>query len=169
MLIELHLTLGKPVTAFALLNYIESQFTFTTDSSKSALGGEQSQNQKHEGLIKPNTRTVATLAAGKEQKKDSIDVATDAFGIKLLKYKLWIYAKTLQLKLCKREWKTLVSLGMPSVNIHDIEIIFCDEQIDTRKFSFRIFHPYFHESKSRIFKEKLQESHETFKFKKKWN
>ena len=116
LLIELHLTLGRPDTALTLVNYIESQFTSAADSSKSALG-DQSPNQKHDSIIKPNARTPSTTIVDKEQKKDSIDVATDAFRIKLLKYKLKIYLRTLQLKLCKREWKTLVSLGMPTVSI----------------------------------------------------
>ncbi|XP_011494326.1 PREDICTED: CCR4-NOT transcription complex subunit 10-B [Ceratosolen solmsi marchali] len=110
LLIELHLILEKPDTALTLVNYIEGQFTSTAESSKSALG-EQNQNQKHDGIIKSSARTTAIE---KEPKKDSIDVATDAFRIKLLKYKLRIYLRTLQLKLCKREWKTLVSLGMPT-------------------------------------------------------
>lgn len=116
LLIELHLIIGRPDTALALVNYIESQFTSTTDTSKSALG-EQGQNQKIDNIIKPNARSANSSATDKEQNKDSIDIATDAFRIKLLKYKLKIYLKTLQLKLCKKEWKTLVSLGMPTVSI----------------------------------------------------
>ncbi|KOC65130.1 CCR4-NOT transcription complex subunit 10 [Habropoda laboriosa] len=45
--------------------------------------------------------------------------ATDAFKIKLLKCKARIYLMMHQLKLCKREWKTLVSLGTP-VNISTV-------------------------------------------------
>jgi CCR4-NOT transcription complex subunit 10 len=116
LLIELHLTLERPDTALTLVNYIEGQFTSTVESTKSALG-EQNQNQKHDGIGKSSVRTITTIE--KEQKKDSIDVATDAFRIKLLKYKLKIYLRTLQLKLCKREWKTLVSLGMPTVSIFE--------------------------------------------------
>ncbi|OXU31107.1 hypothetical protein TSAR_016403 [Trichomalopsis sarcophagae] len=113
ILLEIHLILGKPDTAMLLVHFVENQFTSLPDSSKSVLG-EQGQNQKHEGLIKANSKTTANLAAEKEQKKDSIDVAAEAFRIKLMKFKLRIYLKTLQVKLCKREWKSLVSLGMPT-------------------------------------------------------
>lgn len=112
LLIELHLATGRPDAALALVNYIEGQFTSTGEASKSALG---EQGQKQEGIIKPS-RTPS--AVDKEQKKDSVDAATDAFKIKLLKYKARIYLMTRQLKLCKREWKTLVSLGMPAVSVH---------------------------------------------------
>lgn len=44
----------------------------------------------------------------------------DAFKIKLLKCKARIYLVMHQLKLCKREWKTLVSLGTPAVRYRDI-------------------------------------------------
>ncbi|XP_058808341.1 CCR4-NOT transcription complex subunit 10 isoform X2 [Phymastichus coffea] len=111
LLIELHLILGRPDTALALVNYIESQFTSTADTSKSALGEQ----------------------ADKEQKKDSIDIATDAFRIKLLKYKLKIYLKTLQLKLCKKEWKTLVSLGMPT----NISTIFLKANLEYLRKNFK--------------------------------
>lgn len=57
------------------------------------------------------------MPGDKEPKKDSIDMAADAFKIKLLKYKLRIYLKTLQVGLCIKEWNTLVSLGMPRVCI----------------------------------------------------
>lgn len=114
-MVELHLTLGKPDTALTLVNYIESQFISTTDASKSALG-EQSPIQKHETIMKSTTKTQLPLSTEKEQKKDSMDAVTEAFRIKLLKYKLRIYLKTLQLKLCKKEWKTLISLGMPTVS-----------------------------------------------------
>lgn len=51
----------------------------------------------------------------KEQKKDINDIANNTFKIKLLKCKARIYLLTHQLKLCKKEWKTLVSLGTPVV------------------------------------------------------
>ncbi|KZC13924.1 CCR4-NOT transcription complex subunit 10 [Dufourea novaeangliae] len=44
---------------------------------------------------------------------------TDAFKVKLLKCKARIYLKMHQLKLCRREWKTLVSLCTP-VNISTV-------------------------------------------------
>lgn len=52
----------------------------------------------------------------KEQKKDINDIANNTFKIKLLKCKARIYLLTHQLKLCKKEWKTLVSLGTPVNN-----------------------------------------------------
>lgn len=116
------MTLGKPDSALTLVNYIESQFISTIDASKSALG-EQGSIQKHETIIKANTKTQSLLSTEKEQKKDSIDAVTEAFRIKLLKYKLKIYLKTLQLKLCKKEWKTLIFLGMPTVSCQDLKLI----------------------------------------------
>jgi len=50
-----------------------------------------------------------------EQKRDITDTLTDTFKIKLLKCKARIYLLTHQLKLCRKEWKTLVSLGTPVV------------------------------------------------------
>ncbi|XP_015190181.1 PREDICTED: CCR4-NOT transcription complex subunit 10 [Polistes dominula] len=101
LLIELHIITEQPDAALLLINYIESQF-ISTDNSKIA-------SVDKEGVMK-------VVKEQKEQKKDSNDIVTDLFKIKLLKYKARIYLLTHQLKLCKREWKTLVSLGTP-VNI----------------------------------------------------
>ncbi|XP_024943516.1 CCR4-NOT transcription complex subunit 10 isoform X2 [Cephus cinctus] len=104
LLIELHIVTDQPDAALSLLNYIESQF-ISIDSSKISVTDK-------EGPIKP-------IKELKEQKKGSADAATDAFRIKLLKFKARIYLMMHQLKLCKREWKTLISLGTP-VNISSI-------------------------------------------------
>ncbi|XP_014237956.1 CCR4-NOT transcription complex subunit 10 [Trichogramma pretiosum] len=122
LLVELHLALGRPDSALALVNYIENQFICTPDASKSALG-EQGPNQKQDVSGKAAPKTIASVVASnnsvdkeketKEAKKDCMDVATDVFKMKLLKYKLRIYYQTLQVNLCKKEWKTLVKLGMP--------------------------------------------------------
>ncbi|XP_043498543.1 CCR4-NOT transcription complex subunit 10 isoform X2 [Polistes fuscatus] len=101
LLIELHIITEQPDAALLLINYIESQF-ISTDNSKIA-------SVDKEGVMK-------VVKEQKEQKKDSNDIVTDLFKMKLLKYKARIYLLTHQLKLCKREWKTLVSLGTP-VNI----------------------------------------------------
>ncbi|KAJ8679261.1 hypothetical protein QAD02_015048 [Eretmocerus hayati] len=132
LLVELHLMLGRPDTALALVNYIESQFLSTAESLKNALG-EQTPNQKADPLIKPPARTPTAVPTEKEQKKDSMDIATDAFRIKLLKCKLRIYLRTLQLKLCKREWKTLVSLGMPT----NISTIFLKANLEYLRKNFK--------------------------------
>ncbi|XP_043587061.1 CCR4-NOT transcription complex subunit 10 isoform X2 [Bombus pyrosoma] len=64
-----------------------------------------------EGIIK-------SIKEQKEPKRE-VDMVTDAFKLKLLKCKARIYLMMHQLKLCKREWKTLVSLGTP-VNISTV-------------------------------------------------
>ncbi|XP_012284437.1 CCR4-NOT transcription complex subunit 10 isoform X2 [Orussus abietinus] len=117
LLIELHLMTEQPDAALALLNYIESQF-ISTDMSKIT--------SEKEGAIKP-------IKEQKEQKKDSIDAATDAFRIKLLKYKARIYLITHRLKLCKREWKTLVSLGTPV----DISTVFLKANLEYLRGNYR--------------------------------
>lgn len=100
LLIELHIVTEQTDAALSLINYIESQL-ISTDNSKVAPVDK-------EGIIK----------SMKEQKKE-VDISTDAFKIKLLKCKARIYLMTHQLKLCKREWKMLVSLGTP-VNISTV-------------------------------------------------
>ncbi|XP_043686555.1 CCR4-NOT transcription complex subunit 10 [Vespula pensylvanica] len=101
LLIELHIITEQPDAALSLINYIESQF-ISTDNSKIA-------SVDKEGVMK-------VVKEQKEQKRDSNDTVTDLFKMKLLKCKARIYLLTHQLKLCKREWKTLVSLGTP-INI----------------------------------------------------
>ncbi|KAF7414967.1 hypothetical protein HZH68_003456 [Vespula germanica] len=101
LLIELHIITEQPDAALSLINYIESQF-ISTDNSKIA-------SVDKEGVMK-------VVKEQKEQKRDSNDIVTDLFKMKLLKCKARIYLLTHQLKLCKREWKTLVSLGTP-INI----------------------------------------------------
>ncbi|XP_048509069.1 CCR4-NOT transcription complex subunit 10 isoform X2 [Athalia rosae] len=103
LLIELHIVTNQPDVALSLLNYIESQFV-STDTSKITPTDK-------ENAIKPIKETP--------EKRDNVDAATDAFRIKLLKYKARVYLMTHQLKLCKREWKALVSSGTP-VNVSSI-------------------------------------------------
>lgn len=102
LLIELYIITEQPDTALSILNYIESQFVSTDNSKISSVDKD--------GVMK-------SVKDQKEQKKGVSDSATDAFKIKLLKYKARIYLLTHQLKLCKKEWKTLVSLGTPVVVI----------------------------------------------------
>ncbi|XP_043279796.1 CCR4-NOT transcription complex subunit 10 isoform X2 [Venturia canescens] len=102
LVIELHIATNRPDAALSIVNYVESQF-ISKESGK--LGGPV---EKDLGGIVPKT---STLKDHKEQKKESLDAATDAFRIQLLKYKARIYLLLQQPKLCKREWKTLMSLG----------------------------------------------------------
>ena len=97
LLIELHIVTDQSDAALSLINYIESQL-ISTDNSKIAPVDK-------EGIMKSTKEQ-------KEQKKE-VSTATDAFKVKLLKCKARIYLAMHQLKLCKREWKTLVSLGTP--------------------------------------------------------
>ncbi|KAL6261331.1 hypothetical protein P5V15_008851 [Pogonomyrmex californicus] len=97
LLIELYIVTEQPDAALSILNYVESQF-ISTDSSKIS-------SVDKDGVIK-------SIKEQREQKKDVGDTVIDAFKIKLLKYKVRIYLLTHQLKLCKKEWKTLVSLGI---------------------------------------------------------
>lgn len=98
----MYLALGKPDTALAVIQYAENHYmsTATIDPVKSTLGEH---GQKQEATIK----TVAKIvAADKNQKKDSVDSVLDTeFKVKLLKCKLRIYLKTLQLKNYKKEVK----------------------------------------------------------------
>ncbi|XP_076288997.1 CCR4-NOT transcription complex subunit 10 [Lasioglossum baleicum] len=103
LLIELHIVTDQLDAALSLITYIESQL-ISTDNSKLA-------SVDKEGIMKSVTEQ-------KEQKKET-DTATNAFKIKLLKCKARIYLLMHQLKLCKREWKTIVSLGTP-VNISTV-------------------------------------------------
>lgn len=99
LLIELHIVTDQLDAALSLINYIESQLV-STDNSKIAPVDK-------EGIMK-------SMKEQKEQKKE-VSTATDAFKVKLLKCKARIYLAMHQLRLCKREWKTLVSLGTPVV------------------------------------------------------
>lgn len=97
LLIELYIITEQPDAALSILNYVESQF-ISTDNSKISSSIDK------DGVIK-------SIKEQREQKNDG-DTVIDAFKIKLLKYKTRIYLLTHQLKLCKKEWKTLVSLGI---------------------------------------------------------
>lgn len=108
LLIELYIVTEQPDIGLSVLNYVESQFVSIDNSKISSVDKD--------GIIK-------SVKDQKEQKKGISDTATDAFKIKLLKYKARIYLLTHQLKLCKKEWKTLVSLGTPVVVILSFIII----------------------------------------------
>lgn len=96
LLIELYIVTEQPDAALSILNYVESQFISIDNSKISSVDKD--------GAIR-------SIKEQREQKKDIGDTAIDAFKIKLLKYKARIYLLTHQPKLCKKEWKTLVSLG----------------------------------------------------------
>lgn len=108
LVIELHIATNRPDAALSIVNYVESQF-ISKEAGK--LGGP---TEKDMGGTVPKS---LTLKDHKEQKKESLDAATDAFGIQLLKYKARIYLLLRQPKMCKREWKTLMSPGTKVVNI----------------------------------------------------
>lgn len=124
LLIELYIVTEQPDIGLSVLNYVESQFVSIDNSKISSVDKD--------GVMK-------SVKDQKEQKKGVSDTATDAFKIKLLKYKARIYLLTHQLKLCKKEWKTLVSLGTPVVviklfiycNYIQNEITYCSIIIDT--------------------------------------
>lgn len=97
LLIELYVIMEQPDAALSILNYVESQYV--------SIDGSKISSVDKDGLIK------SKIKEQKEQKKDMNDIVTDAFKIKLLKCKARIYLLTHQLKLCKKEWKTIVSLG----------------------------------------------------------
>ncbi|XP_026830307.1 CCR4-NOT transcription complex subunit 10 isoform X3 [Ooceraea biroi] len=99
LLIELYIVIEQPDAALSIIEYVESQFV-SLDSSKIP-------SVDKEGITK-------SIKEQKEQKKDVSDTLADAFKIKLLKCKARVYLLTHQLKLCKKEWKTLVSLGTPA-------------------------------------------------------
>lgn len=100
-MIELYIVTEQPDTALSVLNYIESQLVSADNSKISSVDKD--------GMMK-------SIKEQKEQNKDVSDThIIDAFKIKLLKCKARIYLLTHQLKLCKKEWKTLISLGTPAV------------------------------------------------------
>lgn len=101
LLIELYITMEQPDAALSILNYVESQYV--------SIDGCKISSVDKDGVIK------SKIKEQKEQKKDINDTVTDAFKIKLLKCKARIYLLTHQLKLCKKEWKTIVSLGILAV------------------------------------------------------
>uniref|UniRef100_A0A0C9RUB3 CCR4-NOT transcription complex subunit 10 n=1 Tax=Fopius arisanus TaxID=64838 RepID=A0A0C9RUB3_9HYME len=110
LLIELHIVTNRLDAALSLINYVESQFICSTDSSKLTSSPSTPSGEK-DG---PSKNIV--IKELKERKKDSIDSTNDLFRIKLLKYKARVYLLLQQPKLCRKEWKLLVSLGTP-VNI----------------------------------------------------
>ncbi|XP_067214110.1 CCR4-NOT transcription complex subunit 10 isoform X2 [Linepithema humile] len=100
LLIELYIVTEQPDAALTVLNYVESQLVSVDNSKISSVDKD--------GVIK-------SIKEQKEQKKNVSDThIIDAFKIKLLKCKARIYLLTHQLKLCKKEWKALVSLGTPA-------------------------------------------------------
>lgn len=100
LLIELYIVTEQLDLALSILNYVESQFV--------SIEGSKISSVDKNGVMK-------SVKEQRELKKGVNDIATDAFKIKLLKCKARIYLLTHQLKLCKKEWKTLVSLGTPVV------------------------------------------------------
>lgn len=96
LLIELYIATAQSDAALTLVNYIERQFA-VSDLPKISSADK-------EGLIKP-------VKEQKEIKKDSSDIATDAFRMRLAKCKIKIYLITHQLKLCKKEWKAFATMG----------------------------------------------------------
>ncbi|XP_019883613.2 CCR4-NOT transcription complex subunit 10 isoform X3 [Camponotus floridanus] len=97
LLIELYIIMEQPDAALSILNYVESQYI--------SIDGSKVTSVDKDGIIK------SKIKEQKEQKRDTNDAVTDVFKIKLLKCKARIYLLTHQLKLCKKEWKTIVSLG----------------------------------------------------------
>jgi len=93
----------QPDAALSILNYVESQYI--------SIDGSKVTSVDKDGIIK------SKIKEQKEQKRDTNDAVTDAFKIKLLKCKARIYLLTHQLKLCKKEWKTIVSLGTLAVTL----------------------------------------------------
>lgn len=110
LLIELYIIMEQPDAALSILNYVESQYV--------SIDGSKISSVDKDGVIK------SKIKEQKEQKKDINDTVTDAFKIKLLKCKARIYLLTHQLKLCKKEWKTIVSLGTIAVTSLIIIIIY---------------------------------------------
>lgn len=104
LLIESFIALEQPEAALSIVNYVESQF-ISTDNSKISTVDKDS--------------VIKSVKEPKEQKKEATDTALDAFKIRLLKCKVRIYLMMHQLKLCKREWKLLVS-SATSVNISTV-------------------------------------------------
>lgn len=101
LLIELYIITERPDTALSILTYVESQFISVESCKISSVDKN--------GVIK-------SVKEQRELKKATVsDAVTDAFKIRLLKCKARIYLLTHQLKLCRKEWKTLVSLGIPVV------------------------------------------------------
>ncbi|XP_063976215.1 CCR4-NOT transcription complex subunit 10 [Diachasmimorpha longicaudata] len=103
LLIELHIVTKRLNAALALINYVESQFICSTDSSK-LTSSPSVQDGPPKGI---------GIKELKEKKKDSVDSTNDLFRLKLLKYKARVYLLLHQPKLCSMEWKLLVSLGTP--------------------------------------------------------
>ncbi|XP_015110061.1 CCR4-NOT transcription complex subunit 10 [Diachasma alloeum] len=102
LLIELHIVTSRLDAALALINYVESQFICSTDSSK--LTSPPIQEGPSKGI---------TIKELKEKKKDNIESSNDLFRQKLLKYKARVYLLLQQPKLCRMEWKLLLTLGTP--------------------------------------------------------
>ncbi|XP_063221594.1 CCR4-NOT transcription complex subunit 10 isoform X2 [Bacillus rossius redtenbacheri] len=95
LLIELHLRAFQPGKALTLIQYIENQFVLTEGSS---LGADKD--------IKPLEKE------GKEKKVPAcVDAATEAFRVKLLKYRARCYLMTHALKACKKELKSVIASG----------------------------------------------------------
>ncbi|KAJ9588355.1 hypothetical protein L9F63_018281 [Diploptera punctata] len=98
LLIELHLCMYQPDKILALIAYIENQFVVSTDSVIST-----------EKDIKPLEKEH------KEKKPVTGDAATDTFRLKLLQYRARCYLMTHALKACKREMKSVITGGGPTL------------------------------------------------------
>ncbi|GFG36368.1 hypothetical protein Cfor_01996 [Coptotermes formosanus] len=98
LLIELQLCMYQPDKTLALIAYIENQFVVSTDSVISS-----------EKDVKPLEKEH------KEKKPVTGDAATDTFRLKLLQYRARCYLMTHALKACKREIKSLITAGGPTL------------------------------------------------------
>ena len=96
LLVELYIATAQPDTALALVNHIERQFAVSELPKVSSTDKE--------GVLK-------SIKEQKEPTRDSFDIVNDVFRMTLLKYRIKIYLMTHQLKLCKKEWETLVTMG----------------------------------------------------------
>ncbi|KAK0173219.1 hypothetical protein PV328_006450 [Microctonus aethiopoides] len=103
LLIDIHMQTNRLDAALLLVNYVESQF-ISTDAAKLTSTAVPTGTDKE---------TSTPKVVIKEKKNDNSDAATEAFKIKLLKYKARLFLMLQQPKLCKKEWKMLVSLGTP--------------------------------------------------------
>lgn len=112
LLIELHIQTNRLDAALALVNYVESQFICADTVKLASTTTTATPGTDKDNLVPPKLPV-------KEKKNDNTDTASDAFRIKLLKYKARLFLLLQQPKLCKKEWKMLVSLGTP-MNISTI-------------------------------------------------
>lgn len=141
LLIELHIAMEQPDAALSVITYIENQL-LSLDNGKV--------------LSTTKDSPIKSIIEHKEQKELTNDTTKDAFKRKLSKCKVKIYLLMHQLKLCKKEWKTLAASSASTVRMiySQSYLLFGEVHENTFSSTFSEYINCISQGESRVFKRK---------------